>query len=197
MRIRDLLAPHARSELRRRIAGLGLTAVLVAGGGVVVAETAVAQDDPPPRETRKPHEDGRSRHQHGDQRGAEERGAEAAERHADRQTAQEELAELLGLGIDDMRASLRSGSSLADLAEAAGVDRQVVIDHLVAEAEERLDGLVAAGLLTESQAEARSEKLLENAQAMVDKAPGDRDMKRRGNRSHRGHRGHHHHRASR
>ena len=63
------------------------------------------------------------------------------------------LAELVGSDCETMRAELRGGSSLAQIAESNGVDPQTVIDALIAQANERMDAAVAAGKLTEAEAE--------------------------------------------
>lgn len=50
----------------------------------------------------------------------------------------EELAALLGIDVDTLASELRSGTSLATLAEQHGVDVEAVIDLLVGDAEARL-----------------------------------------------------------
>jgi hypothetical protein len=52
-------------------------------------------------------------------------------------------AETLGLSEDDLRTQLEEGKTLADVAEAQGVDRQALIDALVSAAETRLDEMRA------------------------------------------------------
>ena len=60
-------------------------------------------------------------------------------------------AEALGVSEDDLRAALQDGQSIADVAEAEGVDIQVVIDALVANGTERLEE--AIGELPERMAD--------------------------------------------
>jgi hypothetical protein len=48
-------------------------------------------------------------------------------------------AEALGISEEDLRAALEDGQSIADVADAQGVDIQVVIDALVANGTERLE----------------------------------------------------------
>lgn len=194
--MRLLFSPseHASYKLRRTIAGVGLIAALVGGGGIAftdtaIADTAAAHNDPPTREEREP----RDRAER--QAKAEEREAKAAERQAKRDAhvaehdaAREALALLFDLTVDDMRASLRAGSSLADLADAAGVDKQQIIDHLVDAATTQLDERVAAGQLTEDQAAARADKVTERAEALVDGEHSRRGATRRGDRPARSHR---------
>lgn len=63
------------------------------------------------------------------------------------------LAELLGLTLEELEGAVLDGASLAEIAEANGVDPQTVVDFLVAEAGAELDEAVAAGYLTEDQAQ--------------------------------------------
>jgi hypothetical protein len=53
-------------------------------------------------------------------------------------------AEALGISEDELRAALEDGQSIAQVAEAQGVDIQVVIDALVAAATEHLEELEAS-----------------------------------------------------
>jgi hypothetical protein len=76
-------------------------------------------------------------------------------------------AEALGLTADEVRGALQDGTSLADLAAAEGVDPQVVIDALVGSMSERLDEAVAAGMLTQEEADAREAEAVERITAMV------------------------------
>jgi polyhydroxyalkanoate synthesis regulator phasin len=76
-------------------------------------------------------------------------------------------AAALGISEDDLRAALEDGQSIADVAAAQGVDVQTVIDALVAEAQTHLDEKVAAGDLTQEEADARLSQLTEGITAMV------------------------------
>jgi polyhydroxyalkanoate synthesis regulator phasin len=53
-------------------------------------------------------------------------------------------AEVLGISEDELRTQLEDGQSIAQVAEAQGVDVQDVVDALVAQATERLDEVEAA-----------------------------------------------------
>jgi hypothetical protein len=66
--------------------------------------------------------------------------------------ALEAAAAAIGIDEDALREALRDGPTLAEVAEANGVDPQVVVDALVAEANERLDEAVAEGRLSEERA---------------------------------------------
>jgi polyhydroxyalkanoate synthesis regulator phasin len=67
----------------------------------------------------------------------------------------EVLAELLGIEADDLREQLRSGSTLAEIAAANGVETSAVIDALVAQAEERINAAVDAERITADEGAAR------------------------------------------
>ena len=61
-------------------------------------------------------------------------------------------AEVIGIEEDDLRAALRDGTTLAELATENGVEVQAVIDALVAEGSERIDELVEDGRLDAEEA---------------------------------------------
>lgn len=198
---RSAHAPQRR-RVGRVVAGIGLTAALLGGGGVAFAAPASAQDDPPARE-RPSVEERQVRHDERiDQLLADgritdaqaqrmrDRAAAHAERNAARTTAREALATTLGLSVDEMHTALRSGSSLAELGEAAGVDRQDLVDQLVTGAIARLDAAVAANKLTPAQADEKRDAIAEHAQAKIDGERPERaddDRGRRGNGPRRGH----------
>ena len=75
--------------------------------------------------------------------------------------------EILGVDVETLRDELRSGSSLADIAIANGVDPQTLIDALVAEAEAMLDQAVADGRIDAERAEERGADLEERVTARV------------------------------
>ena len=76
-------------------------------------------------------------------------------------------AEAMGIESEELRAALEDGSTIAEVAEAKGVDVQTVIDALVADAETHLDDAVAAGKLTEEQAATMKAYLTDRITAMV------------------------------
>lgn len=79
----------------------------------------------------------------------------------------EVVAELLGIEADELHDALHGGQSIADLAEANGVDVQTVIDALVDEAQGHLDLAVEDGRLTEAEAAERATTLEEHITARV------------------------------
>lgn len=67
----------------------------------------------------------------------------------------EAAAEALGMTTDELRTALREGSTIAEVAGDRGVDVQTVIDAMVGEAKAHLDEKVAAGDLTQAEADER------------------------------------------
>lgn len=66
------------------------------------------------------------------------------------------LTDLLGMEASDLFEALADGATLAEVAEAQGVDADAVADLLVAEAQERLDAAVESGHLDEAAADKRA-----------------------------------------
>ena len=63
------------------------------------------------------------------------------------------LADLVGTDSQSLREALKDGQTLAEVAVSNGVEVEAVIEALVAKANERIDEAVAAGKLTDSEAE--------------------------------------------
>ena len=64
----------------------------------------------------------------------------------------EKLAEIVGTDADGLEAALSDGQTLAEIAEANGIDQQTVIGSLTAALDTELDEAVANGDLTEEEA---------------------------------------------
>ena len=62
------------------------------------------------------------------------------------------LAELLGTDADGLKSALQEGSTLAEIAEANGIDAQTVIDALVEQADEYIALAVESGKLSQEEA---------------------------------------------
>ena len=69
--------------------------------------------------------------------------------------APEVLAEILGLDTDTLRSEFEAGMSVADIAEAQGIETQTVVDGLVADLADHLAEHVADGSLTQDEADAK------------------------------------------
>lgn len=79
-------------------------------------------------------------------------------------------AEVLGITADELRTALEGGRSIADVAAERGVEKQAVVDALVAAATERIDAELADGRLTQAQADERKAELVERVTAQVERA---------------------------
>jgi uncharacterized protein YidB (DUF937 family) len=78
-----------------------------------------------------------------------------------------DLADVIGISTDDLRAALHDGQTLAQVAEANGVDPQQVVDVLVANGTERLDAAVASGRIDQATADERKASLPDRAADLV------------------------------
>ena len=79
----------------------------------------------------------------------------------------EALTEVLGIDGEELRTALADGQTIAEIAEAAGIEVQTVIDALVAELHEHLDEAVADGRLTEQEAADKVTEATERITSMV------------------------------
>jgi polyhydroxyalkanoate synthesis regulator phasin len=70
-----------------------------------------------------------------------------------RGVASEALTDLLGIDAQELRTQLRDGATLAEIAQAQGVEVQAVIDELVAEVTERVDNAVEDGRIDQAEAD--------------------------------------------
>ena len=87
----------------------------------------------------------------------------------------EEIAAAIGIDEDSLRSELESGQSIADVAEANGVDSAVIVDLLVDQAEERIADKVEAGRITEDEAAEKLADVEERAEERVERVRGEDD----------------------
>lgn len=73
----------------------------------------------------------------------------------------ETIANLIGIDLRALLAELKAGSSIADVAEANGVDPQTIINALVADAQADIDAAAAEGKISAEEAADWSAKLEE------------------------------------
>ncbi len=78
-------------------------------------------------------------------------------------------AEVIGIEVDELRAALQDGATIAEVAEANGSSAQDVIDAMIANLEEKLDEKVAEGRITEDEA---AEKLESKTERISNKVFG-------------------------
>jgi hypothetical protein len=177
-------------DVQRKLAVAGLVAGLLGGGaaGLVLANAGVSgaapavltqQDDAPDVDApdegspdAQAEDDGADRDCRGEGEGPRHRahrGIDAA-------------AEALGITEEELHQALRDGATIAQVAGLQGVDVQVVIDAMVAEARAHLDEKVAEGTLTQEEADERLAEVTERITDMVNNGRPEGD---------RGHRGQH------
>jgi hypothetical protein len=71
------------------------------------------------------------------------------------------IANTIGITAPDLLDQLADGSTVAEIATAAGADPQAVIDALVADTQERLAAAVQSGRITQAEADERIENATE------------------------------------
>lgn len=79
----------------------------------------------------------------------------------------EETAAVIGVTVDELKAELKAGKSLATIATEKGVDVQKVIDQKVAEEKTRLDQALTDGKLTQEQYDEKIAALTERVTQFV------------------------------
>lgn len=89
-------------------------------------------------------------------------------------------ATALGMDPTELKDALKGGQTLAQVAESKGVDVQVVIDALVAEATSRIDEAVAAGRIDAARGDELKAKLTERITTQVNTPREDRRPGRNG-----------------
>jgi urease gamma subunit len=141
-------------NVKRSIASLMVGACTLTGAGLAVGTGVVlAQEEP-----------------------EEEQGVEPGRRpHCHRRGAHlEAAAEAISIEVDALRDALRDGQTIAEVAQANGVEVQTVIDALVADVSARLDEAVAEGRLTQDEADEKKAELDERITALVngERPPG-------------------------
>lgn len=146
--------------MRKTVAAAGMAASLTIGGaaGAVLFTPTLsgAQSDESPDAVEAP---------------CEGREGAGPRRFGFRAGIADAVTDVLGLEAADIRSRMADGQSLADIADAEGVEVQALVDAIVAEHQERLDAAVDAGRLTEEQAAERAEHLAFHAADMVEHTP--------------------------
>lgn len=92
----------------------------------------------------------------------------------------EATASVLGIPVEELQTQRRAGATLAQIAEAEGVSRADLVEGLVAAAEKQLAADVAAGEITQAQADEVASGLTERITAKVNKVGGPRGHRDRG-----------------
>jgi len=91
------------------------------------------------------------------------------------------LAEAVGTSVPELREGLQAGRTLAQLAEERGLARAELVERMVAAGQAQLAEDVAAGALTQAQADTRRAQLQSRVEARVDQVnkPGPPGEERR------------------
>jgi hypothetical protein len=79
----------------------------------------------------------------------------------------EVAAETIGIEPSELLTEVRDGATIAEVAEANGVDPQAVVDAIGAQQRERLDQAVEDGVLTQEEADERAADLEQRAADLV------------------------------
>lgn len=142
-------------KIKRSVACLGMAGSALAGGMLFGPVLAGAQEEEPQEEEAPEQEQGDEREGrgpcHGPGRG---RHLEAA-------------AEAIGIETDALREALQDDQTIAQVAEANGVEPQAVVDALVADVSARIDEKAAEGDLTREEADEKKAELPERITALV------------------------------
>ena len=85
-----------------------------------------------------------------------------------------ELAEFLGLTTDELRSGFADGQSLADIAEAQGIDEDDLVAFLMGQLEERLDQAVENGRLDADDVEEKLADAEVRIEEHINAEPGER-----------------------
>ena len=133
-------------EIKRSVAVLALAGSTLAGGVILGPGLALAQED-------------------GQERPAEEGGGPCRGPRGGKHL--EVAAQAIGIEVDALREALRSGQTMAEVAQANGVEVQVVVDAIVADISARIDEGVANGRLTQEEADEKKAELPERVTARV------------------------------
>ena len=77
------------------------------------------------------------------------------------------VAKVLGMSVEDLRAALREGSTLAELAKQKGKSVDAVVAALTSDANQRIDEAVKAGKITKAQGDEAKQKVAEGMKTFV------------------------------
>ncbi|HUQ39969.1 MAG TPA: hypothetical protein VM030_07415 [Acidimicrobiales bacterium] len=112
--------------------------------------------------------------------------ADGRPRHPRLRVAVAAAAKAIGISEADLVTAVKGGQSVAQVAQAHGVTPQAVVDALVAAGKQRLAAAVAAGRITQAQADARGARLAERATRFVNHVRSADDHRGRGRRTQEG-----------
>ncbi|HEX5587084.1 MAG TPA: hypothetical protein VFZ17_07230 [Acidimicrobiia bacterium] len=79
------------------------------------------------------------------------------------------VAKTIGIERADLRAALKSGQSVAEIAQAHNVDPQAVVDAVVSAVNQRVDQAVANGKITAERGDTIKGKVADRANTLVNR----------------------------
>lgn len=165
-------------RIKTAVGSVALVSASLLGGGLFAATAVNAQVDDAPVETVL---DGdgveapADAPEEGDTADAPEDGRRGRHGHRGHRGARaEETAGLLGIEVDELRTALQAGDTLAEVAEANGVDPQTIIDAKVDSATERIQAKVDAGDITQEEADEKLADLDERVTTRVNEGRPER-----------------------
>jgi polyhydroxyalkanoate synthesis regulator phasin len=103
----------------------------------------------------------------------EERAAAREARREQKEADRQEVLDTLGVTAEELREAFGDGQTLADVAEAQGVDIQDVIDLKVSQVSDHLAQAVEDGRLTQAEADEKLAEATEKITEGVNEAPGE------------------------
>ncbi len=169
------------NNLRTKLAAVALGTTVAFGGGLAISQAVDAQPDPEAREERLQMkvDEGLITQERADEIRTHmaERAARHEERRAARSDRLDDLAATLGTTADELKAELRAGTSLADIAAAAGIDINTIIDQIETQMTDRINQALADGVIDQDQADTKLEGLRDR---ITERVNGERPEGRRG-----------------
>lgn len=166
-------------RIKTAAASVALVSASLLGGGLFAASSVNAQVDDAPVETTVEVEDGVEAPADAPEDG--ERGDRGRRGHRGNRGARAEAtAGLIGIEVDELRTAIQAGDTLADIAEANGVDPQTIIDARVDSKTEHIQAKVDAGDITQAEADEKLADLEERVTTRVNEGRPERGE--RGNR---------------
>ena len=132
-------------RMRTKAAAAAMTVGLIGGGaaGLILGGTSVVGAEGESTTTVAEQPTDHPGDQSGDNGSSEQRRG-PGRRHMGKKLL-EPAAEALGMSVADLATELRDGKTIAEVAEEKGVDKQVVIDAMVADSTERITKFVNEG----------------------------------------------------
>ncbi|MFQ5399928.1 MAG: hypothetical protein ACE5E7_10045 [Anaerolineae bacterium] len=150
------------------IVGTMVALILVAGAAIALAQ---GNDDtpstPPFGETTNTEGVGPGPGGFNGHRGPGRRGFGRGPKGGPERAALETVARELGMSVEEMRAELATGKSIADLAAEQGIDVQTIVDAVIEAGSAHLDAAVEAGDLTQEQADAIREQMPDRIETLI------------------------------